>query len=195
MSRVGLIGENSIGYVNTLIDIWNNGDCAVLLDWQIPFQTAVEMMIEADVHTCYIEKSLLEKTDNSLFESIKFITYEKQNNLAELLPKYIYDKFKENYSKDESIVIYSSGTTGKSKGIILSHYAVNTNADAIIDYMKPGIKDCIYIAKPLSHSSTLTGELLVALKTKMKLVVAPTIVPPRYILNNINKFHVSKICL
>ena len=57
MSRVALIGENSIGYVETLLRIWNNNDCAVLLDWRIPFPTAVEMMIEADVHTCFIEST------------------------------------------------------------------------------------------------------------------------------------------
>ena len=33
MSRVALIGENSVVYVSILLDIWNNGDCAVLLDW------------------------------------------------------------------------------------------------------------------------------------------------------------------
>lgn len=42
--RIALIGENSIEYIITLIDIWNNGDCAVLLDWRISFQTALEMM-------------------------------------------------------------------------------------------------------------------------------------------------------
>jgi long-chain acyl-CoA synthetase len=47
----------------------------------------------------------------------------------------------------------------------------------------------------MSHSSTLTGELLVALKTRTKLVIAPVIVPPRYALNNINKFQISIICL
>lgn len=31
MSRVALIGENSVEYVDKLLDIWNNGDCAVLL--------------------------------------------------------------------------------------------------------------------------------------------------------------------
>lgn len=31
MARIGLIGENSIEYVNHLLDIWNNGDCAVLI--------------------------------------------------------------------------------------------------------------------------------------------------------------------
>lgn len=61
MSRVALICENSVEYVNTLLDIWNAGDCAVLIDWRIPFQTAVEMMNEANVHKCYIEKNNLIK--------------------------------------------------------------------------------------------------------------------------------------
>ncbi len=195
MARCALIGENSIGYINTLIDIWNNGDCAVLLDWRIPFSTAVEMMIEADVLTCFIEKGLFSKVENEIPNSIDVITFEKQNSSAALLPNCIYDNFQENYSRSEAVVIYSSGTTGKSKGIILSHFAINTNADAIIDYMNPTVEDCIYIAKTLSHSSTLTGELLVALKTRMKLVVAPTIVPPRYVLNNINILGVTIICL
>lgn len=195
MSRVALIGENSIGYVNALVNIWNNGDCAVLLDWRIPFSVATEMMIEADVHTCFIEKELFSKLENEILNSINFVTYEKQNNSATLLPNYIYENFQNNYSPNEAVVIYSSGTTGKSKGIILSHFAINTNADAIIDYMKPTENDCIYIAKTLSHSSTLTGELLVALKRNIKLVITPTIVPPRHILNNISKFNVTIICL
>jgi len=195
MSRVALIGENSIGYINALIDIWNNDDCAVLLDWRIPFQTALEMMIEAGVNTCFIDKSLFDKNWNHKAVSIKFIAYEKQNSTVQELPSYIYDKFQEKYSINEAVVIYSSGTTGKSKGIILSHFAINTNADSIIEYMKPKINDCIYITKTLSHSSTLTGELLVALKTNMRSIIAPTIVPPRYVLNNINKYGVTFICL
>ena len=195
MSRVALIGENSVEYIDTLLGIWNNGDCAVLLDWRIPFQTAVQLMQEADVQKCYIEKKQLHMESFLLPKDIEFITFEKKSNSAEYLPEEIYKKYKPNYSRDEAVVIYSSGTTGKSKGIILSYYAINTNAEAIIDYMNLIPDDCIYIAKTLSHSSTLTGELLVALKTHTRIIVAPTIVPPRYILANIKKYSVSIICL
>lgn len=58
MARIGLIGENSIEYVNHLLDIWNNGDCAVLIDWRIPIATALEMMQEAGVRVCYIETGM-----------------------------------------------------------------------------------------------------------------------------------------
>lgn len=61
MGRVALIGENSIGYISALIDIWNRGDCAVLLDCRIPSTTVTEMMVEAGVHTCFIEKELFYK--------------------------------------------------------------------------------------------------------------------------------------
>lgn len=195
MSRVALIGENSTEYIDKLIDIWNSGDCVVLIDWRVPLQTAVEMMKEAKVHTCCIEKKLFDKVSDTLSQSIKFIPFERKSTSAEYMPESIYDKFKPNYSENEAVVLYSSGTTGKSKGIILSHLAINTNSDAIIDYMKPTTADCIYIVKTLSHSSTLTGELLVSLKTHTKLIIAPTIVPPRYILSNISNFKVTIICL
>ena len=105
MSRVALIGENSIGYVSALIDIWNNGDCAVLLDWRIPFATSLEMMIEAGAQTCFIEQGLFDKIDVEFPNSINFITYDKQNNLVEQLPKFIYDKFQENYTQRKTHIV------------------------------------------------------------------------------------------
>lgn len=194
LSRVALIGENSVGYIHALLDIWNNGDCAVLIDWRVPFETAIEMMKEANVEKCYIGVGLYSEIRDEAYNKVLFVRYEQVSLKAELLPSSTYDKFKENYSREEAVVIYSSGTTGKSKGIVLSHYAINTNADAIIDYMKPASNDCIYICKTLSHSSTLVGELLVALKTGTKLLISPIIVPPRCVLNNIEKYGVTVLC-
>lgn len=191
MSRVALIGENSIAYINRLINIWNDNDCAVLIDCQIPPKAAVKMMVEAKVERCYIEHKYYDGLREIFDASIDIIPYEKENTLPQLLPEVIYEQFQEKYEKSEAIVIYSSGTTGEAKGIILSHYAINTNADAIIDYMQLDNKDLIYIVKNLTHSSTLIGELLVALKIRMPLLLAPIAVPPRYALKNVVKFGVT----
>ena len=195
MARIAIVGENSVGYIETLLYIWNSGDCAVLIDWRIPFQTATEMMREANVHKCFMEKKLLSTVLDGLSGDIVFDSFVGGDFCAEYLSKALYNKYTSLYTYDEALVVYSSGTTGKSKGIILSHFAINTNADAIIDYMKIVKDDCIYLTKALSHASTLVGELVVALKSCMKLIVAPTVVPPRNILSNINKHRVSIICV
>lgn len=193
MKRIALIGENSVEYINVLVDIWNSGNCAVLIDCQIPPQTAVEMMREAQVRKCYIEHKYYDKIYAVLDKNVELIPYEKENTSTRLLPTEIYDRFQENYSNDEAVVIFSSGTTGKSKGIILSHFAINTNADAVIDYMQPDDIDRMYIVKNITHSSSITGELLVALKTRMPLLIAPVVVPPRLVLQNIAKYGVTII--
>ena len=195
MNRIALIGENSVEYIRNLLDIWNDGDSAVLIDWRIPISSAIEMMNEAGVTECHIENSIYEKYGSFKTENIIFKIFQRTSNIPLLLPKTIHNKFQTNYSKDEAVILYSSGTTGKSKGIILSHYAINTNADAIMDYMNLTDNDCLYIVKSLCHSSTLTGELLIALKFNIPIIIAPTIVPPRKIFDTIQKFNVTTLCI
>lgn len=195
MSRIALIGENSVEYIRTLLDIWNSGNCAVLIDCKIPPQTIVEMIDEAGVEKCYVEQKYYLPIDQCSTTNIDLVPYQREVLTAQLLPNFIYERFEENYSLEEAIIIYSSGTTGKSKGIILSHFAISTNADAIIKYMRPSTEDCLYIVRNLTHSSTITGELLVALKTKTPILIAPVIMPPRYVLKNIAQYGITFLCL
>ena len=110
MSRVALIGDNSVEYVEQLLDIWNNGDCAVLLDWQIPFEIAFQMMLEAGVTICFIEERLLKKVTVPKESPISFISFDVSKYGSQLLPKTTYNKYHENHNFDEAVVLYSSGT-------------------------------------------------------------------------------------
>ncbi len=192
--RVAIIAQNSTEYISTIIDIWNAGDCAVLVDWQTPIHSIVSIILEAGVSKCYIQKGIYKDILKQL-TPVEYILFDTSNTIG-FLPNYIYEKYKENYSKDEALVLYSSGTTGKSKGVILSHYAISTNADAIIKYMNISKSiDIIMVIKPFSHSSTITGEILVSLKTNVKLVVSTLPPLPRIILRTIGMFGITTICI
>lgn len=193
MNRIALIGENSIEYVEKMLDVWNEGGCVVLIDCQIPPKVVADMILETRVGKCYVEDKYYEKIYNVCNKKIEVISYVSKSTIAQLLPIKMYEIFQENYSSNEAVIIYSSGTTGKSKGIILSHFAINTNADAIIDYMQPADNDCMYIVKKLTHSSSIVGELLVALKRRIPLLIAQVVVPPRCVLHNIEKYCVTII--
>ena len=194
MKRIAITAENSLGYIKKIIDIWNSGDCAVLIDWRIPYNTAISMMKDCKVVECYIDENRFDEFSNKN-TNIEFKKLNASKEKVELFATDIYDKFKENYSSDEALIIFSSGTTGKSKGIIMSHYAINTNADAIISYMKLEKNDCLGLVKPLCHSSTIVGELLVALKSHTKAAISKSIVSPRIISQNFKKFGVTIICI
>lgn len=116
MAQVALIGTNSIGYIHTLIDIWNNGICAVPIDYQTPFHAAIQMMQEAQVQKCYLQEDLWSEYISGCSE-IEFIRYPANSNLRFDLPNILYDKFRPDYSNKEAVIIYSSGTTGESKGM------------------------------------------------------------------------------
>lgn len=195
MERVAIIGENSIEYVQILLEIWNRNASAVLIDWRIPYAKIVEILKDAKVDYVCIGKSCISNWlgNEPSFSNVHI--FDDICNAPTLLPKMLYDTYKAKYSSDEAVVLFSSGTTGRAKGVILSHYAINTNADSIIQYMRLAAKDRFYIVKAFAHSSTLVGELLVALKTRIPLIVYKTVIPIKRMLLIINEYNISIVCV
>lgn len=91
MSRIALIGKSSVNYISLLLDIWNNGDCAVLIDWQTPFYTAIEMMRDAGVTSCYVQAGIWDKYDLNAFSEIEMQHFSIDNAMTFELPTCIYE--------------------------------------------------------------------------------------------------------
>lgn len=66
-----------------------------------------------------------------------------------------------------AVILCTSGTTGKPKGVMLSEKNILTNLRDIQSYFSVEKKDKILIARPLYHCAVLTGEWLLALSKGM----------------------------
>ena len=195
VSRIGIIGRNSASFVSTLISIWNQNDCAVIIDPEVPLNIILKNLYDSKVTKCFIDDELYQKLEQKN-GNIKFERMRKDSNSYPIvISENVTNAFVSSYSSQEAVILFSSGTTGESKGIILSFRAINRNADMIIDYMRPTRKDAIYIIKTLSHSSTIIGELLVGLKSKSKIVLSDNCLLPRKILQNIETYQISIMCM
>ena len=189
MTRIGLIGDNSVEYIEILFGLWNSGYSVVLLDWRIPAIEAKTLLNEAQVCKCYIQEKFVEKYKEQ-FKGIEVLPYMCKFNKAKWIPEKIVNQYDFNTSDEEALVLYSSGTTGRSKGIKLSHKAINGNAQKSIDVQALN-KERLYLIKPFSHSSSIVSSLLVGIRTNSKILVSPTIFTPRFYLNSIKINEIS----
>ncbi len=175
-----------------MLQIWNNNDSAVLLDSDMPFSVVSSILNESNVEKLLIEDTLLTRSEN--LSSFEIIPYQIKHQMPCTLPESARELYEPRYDESEAVVIYSSGTTGRCKGVSLSHRAISNNADSIIDYMASSDRDVFYLNKKLTHSSTLVGELLVALKSGSGILLSPLAVPPRIAFRNIIDHNVSILC-
>lgn len=133
MSRIGIIGYNSINLIKKVTEIWNAGNSVVLIDPLMPVPMQFEIMRMTKTELCFIDDSIYQKKlyYKSNDSEISFQSYIGTTGFTEVCIESL--GYKTNYTDNEAVVIFSSGTTGISKGIILTHKAININADAIID--------------------------------------------------------------
>ncbi len=81
--------------------------------------------------------------------------------------------------QDTASILYTSGTTGNPKGVMLTHHNFITNCEATLK--KVGLKssDVGLCILPMFHSFAWTGKVLICLRLKAKLVIAPAIAPAK----------------
>lgn len=93
-----------------------------------------------------------------------------------------------------ALIMCTSGTTGKPKGIMLSEHNVITNVSDIADYFKMDKKDTILIARPLYHCAVLTGEFLTSIVRGANIRFYSEQFNPAKMLEMIKKHNITSLC-
>lgn len=108
------------------------------------------------------------------------------------LETYLYSE--EDFKSDleeTAVILFTSGSTGVPKGVMLSETNLISNIDSIESYFPIGNDDTILIARPLYHSSVLTGEFLLSLCSGAKIVFSSEPFQPLNILTLMKKHQVT----
>lgn len=73
-----------------------------------------------------------------------------------------------------AVVIFTSGSEGRPKGVVLSHRALLANVEQILAYLPIGREDKVFNCLPVFHSFGLTAGTLLPLVSGTKLVLYPS---------------------
>lgn len=177
--KVGIIGINSDSWIFHFFAVLRLGAIAVLLNTRFT-QTEIERCVRL-TDTKYIfysrntEKHRYDDIvgelifPNSTLQNCFFIekSYEQWMEVAE--ENIQIDHKIDIDSEDVACVLFTSGTTGNSKGVQLSHFSLVNNSLSMSRKMRWNEQDIMCVAVPLFHSFGITGCILSMLHAGGKL--------------------------
>lgn len=95
------------------------------------------------------------------------------------------------FPESTAVVLFTSGSTGEPKGVMLSESNLISNIEDISSYFSVDENDTVLISRPLYHSSVMTGEFLLSLCKGAKIVFSSEPFQPINILSLMKKHEVT----
>lgn len=92
---------------------------------------------------------------------------------------------------EPAVILFTSGSTGVPKGVMLSETNFITNIEDIGAYFPIESMDTVLIARPIYHSSVLTGELLLGLCKGANIIFTSEAFQPQNVLTLMRRRHVT----
>lgn len=89
--------------------------------------------------------------------------------------------------QDIASILYTSGTTGHPKGVLLTHSNMIENAKSAIDMIKPSNKEVFMALLPMFHTLCWTANVIIPIILGAKTLIVRNITPPKYWLSAMGK--------
>ena len=180
---VGILLPPSVAGVLANVAVNALGKVSVNLNYttsNASFQSAIERCELKTIITCrdFLTKSELQLGDREvLFEDLvdRISIFEKIYTWLALFvtPRRLGEKLflaRNKSPKDTATIIFSSGSTGEPKGVMLSNDNISCNIESLFDVLRVKDKDCLIGALPFFHSFGFTVTLWYPLIAPIKAV-------------------------
>lgn len=151
--HIALIGENSYNYLVLFFSIIISQNIAVVIDKDLDEQKINELLKKSDSKIIYYSPDYTD-IDNITKKYKSFSI----NDIEETINKNKYE-FKDNKIKNkERVIFFTSGTTGSSKGVMLSEKNILSDIYGACSLFKPN--GLVFSCLPFHHAFGLITSVL-----------------------------------
>jgi long-chain acyl-CoA synthetase len=171
---VGILLLNSRKYVTTLLAIWKAGKTAVPLNYLLP-PSDIGFIIKDSGMSALVSSQFFAQA----IAAVKPLFGDKGVVLMADDPEFASAPAADtaNSDRDPALYLYTSGTTGRPKGVVLTHRNLEHNVEACHNAGHFDHKDSFLCLLPFFHTYAITGTILLPLLNGAKMVLVDRFQP------------------
>jgi len=146
--KIGIITLSKVNYILALLSIYKSGNIPVALPFEFKDDLLSKLVKRDGITACIIDESLVSKFPSSIKKMSCLYYIDNSNILNEV-------KFSPVFEKNPlglQLVLYTSGTTGMPKGVMLSKKNLLSNTKSIIKILNLKSTDCGALVIPPNHA-------------------------------------------
>ncbi|MCY6484327.1 AMP-binding protein [Clostridium aestuarii] len=178
-----LISENSSFFIQCYFGIIKSGSICVPVNPSISSQEIKYIMDCLDIKLVFIQEKYKKKIEKVISSEVEIYT----ENEIEDLP-YMQDEDYQIISEnDTAVMIFTSGSTSKPKGVMLTHGNLKHNTNSIIEYLKLTESERAEVVLPFYYCYG-TSLLHTHFKVGGSLVLNNRFMFPQTVIEDINKY-------
>ena len=169
--KVAVTGKNSPEWAIAYLAVLSTGATVVPLDYQLTDEEISGLLELSDARLLFVDEEKLESLSGRASGLLEVIS------LSTAKPGYLLDlpesprRMTEPAALDETAaILYTSGTTGHAKGVMLSHHNLVSDCFLSQTHLALSERDVFYALLPIHHSYTMLAVLIEALSVGAQIV-------------------------
>lgn len=184
--RIGVLLPNASGSIATILALNLTGRVSALLNYTAGIDGMNAAITAAEVKTIITSRIFLDKGKlTHLVEAFPNVNWVYAEDLRKQITNedklwVLKAKFMPNYylpkqsPDDEAVVLFTSGSEGKPKGVVHTNRSLLTNVEQLCTVADFTTKDVFMSALPVFHAFGLTAGILLPLRAGCKTFVYPS---------------------
>ncbi|MEZ5358908.1 MAG: AMP-binding protein [Candidatus Zixiibacteriota bacterium] len=159
---VGLLSENRPEWGKVYLGILSAGGTVVPFDSLLKKDELKQIFIDSGIKRVFVSHKFIDIAESIVSSIDREVKIYDLTNIPVADTKEFVPRFSEN--KDETaVIIFTSGTTGKAKQVMLTHNNILSDIDSILICVRFRAGDSFLSVLPLHHTFEATAGFLLAI--------------------------------